>query len=619
MALAILHRILSAAKPGLIALLVAAPGFCLSQPSAGEPGGAGGDIVFAYEDTGTRTARLLQADRLAEALGSVFPGRRIVLKNIASAVFEETVKAQKIPFAITSASTAVTLMMRYGSVPLAVREFAPSDRVPSGGLLVARADRADDSLASLKDRRLALQADASFGLLQWLEGRLYDEKFAPDKFFKSILRTGNETPDVLDAVLTGKADVGLLQGCTLERLIEDGLLDPQALKPVAVLPQAGSCKASTRSYPLWVLSYASFADPGDVRRVAATAFSLPQDGGSRWGVRVDLSQVQALMRSLHYGPYAYLGQQSFRGMLSKYKNFFFAAAAVILLLILNSLRTEYLVRRRTAELEAALQEKKRLERDAKVSRERLSAMERTGMLSQMSSMFAHELKQPLASVTYAVEGIKLWLRRVRAAGIDTSLPEGALDSAQKEAQRAAAIVERVRGYAKAHLHELKPVDWTKTVRSAVEIVERHDSECAPIRIVPGEFFRAPARADAEARVLGEPLELELLTINLVRNASQAVFGREDALVTVSLGRGEPGKYVLRVADNGPALDDAAFERLSACGDSIKSEGLGIGLSICRGIADRHGAVLHFRRLPGRGICAEVTMDALPPAEEEKKE
>jgi len=38
-----------------------------------------------------------------------------------------------------------------------------------------------------------------------------------------------------------------------------------------------------------------------VRRVAAVAFSLPENDGWRWGLRVDLSSVRSLMEALHFG------------------------------------------------------------------------------------------------------------------------------------------------------------------------------------------------------------------------------------------------------------------------------------------------------------------------------
>lgn len=48
--------------------------------------------------------------------------------------------------------------------------------------------------------------------------------------------------------------------------------------------------------------------------------------------------------------------------------------------------------------------------------------------------------------------------------------------------------------------------------------------------------------------------------------------------------------------------------LKTLGDSVKPEGMGIGLSIVRGIADKHGAELEFIRLPKGGICSRVVID-----------
>ena len=77
--------------------------------------------------------------------------------------------------------------------------------------------------------------------------------------------------------------------------------------------------------------------------------------------------------------------------MKSHAEWFAALVAVFLFVLFHALRSRYLVRVKTQALRTALEEKERMENEARVSREQLSAIERAGMLSQMSSMFAQNL------------------------------------------------------------------------------------------------------------------------------------------------------------------------------------------------------------------------------------
>lgn len=64
--------------------------------------------------------------------------------------------------------------------------------------------------------------------------------------------------------------------------------------------------------------------------------------------------------------------------------------------------------------------------------------------------------------------------------------------------------------------------------------------------------------------------------------------------------------MLEIRDNGAAISDEDFKNLAHPISSDKLEGLGLGLSICRVIAERHAAKLLFRRLEPYGLCAALS-------------
>lgn len=155
----------------------------------------------------------------------------------------------------------------------------------------------------------------------------------------------------------------------------------------------------------------------------------------------------------------------------------------------------------------------------------------------------------------------------------------------------------------------------------------------------GEAHIRTQLPEAPATVTGDPLELELLIVNLIKNAWQAQSGGSLAaskkgvhpVIAVGiavapgmekgtekvLGR-RNGSVILTVSNPGPVLDDEAFARLNQIADSVKPEGLGMGLSIVRGICDSHAATLNFRRNPAGGVTARVVFAPADPDNSNKE-
>lgn len=83
-----------------------------------------------------------------------------------------------------------------------------------------------------------------------------------------------------------------------------------------------------------------------------------------------------------------------------------------MLLIIHTLRVDRLVERRTAELQASIAERDALEKANQANAQMLAQMERAGIVAQLSSMVAHELRQPLMSIMNFVGGLSLYMRKL---------------------------------------------------------------------------------------------------------------------------------------------------------------------------------------------------------------
>lgn len=111
---------------------------------------------------------------------------------------------------------------------------------------------------------------------------------------------------------------------------------------------------------------------------------------------------------------------------------------------------------------------------------------------------------------------------------------------------------------------------------------------------------------------GDPLEIELLLLNVMKNAAEAVQGLPDGAVLVKFRRetlpsplaenpspspAAPSAeaVIVEVEDNGPRLSDEAFERLTRVSQSVKDEGLGLGLGIVRSLVEARDCAQSGRR------------------------
>jgi two-component system sensor histidine kinase HydH len=213
---------------------------------------------------------------------------------------------------------------------------------------------------------------------------------------------------------------------------------------------------------------------------------------------------------------------------------------------------------------------------------RMRDNERLATLGQLSGFIGHELRNPLAVMETSLHLLK---RRLPAGD------EGALRHVQRlreQVSLSTGIISDLLELARDRPLERHPVpDLNDLIRSCMREVPQH----GPLDIA------VELPADLPAPKIDEK-QVRRLLVNLINNARQALEGRTDGRVVISAER-ELDKLLLIVEDNGAGIADEVRYRLFEPLATTRSKGLGLGLALCRRIAEKHGGDIRALN-PARG-------------------
>jgi len=245
-----------------------------------------------------------------------------------------------------------------------------------------------------------------------------------------------------------------------------------------------------------------------------------------------------------------------------------------------------------------LTEQQRAERRIQEMHSELVHFSRLSAVGTMASALAHELNQPLTAVANYLEAGRDLL--------DAPAPETrailreALSEAAVQAVRAGEIVRKLRSYVARGEVEVRPVQLAQVVEDAVALSkasrERGD---IPVTVEQAADIR---------RVMADPIQIQQVIINLIRNALEAMADRPEARIVIRVMQDEdPGLVSIEVCDNGPGLSAEMKETLFKPFATTKAQGMGLGLSICQTIVEAHGGTIRAIASSQGGTCFRFTL------------
>jgi len=519
------------------------------------------------------------SDKIANAEFEVIP---LPLSDL-----EQATSEKRLDYVFTNSGQYVVLEEKYGISRIATlkKPFGNGIRNVFGAVIFTKAGRGDiQSLEDLRGKTFAAVREKAFGGFQMAWREFKSNNIDPFRDFAELQFLGLPQDNIVFAVRDGKADAGTVRTDVLETMAGEGAIDLVNFRILNRQEIAEHTVAlSTRLYPEWPFAKMPHTPDELSEKVAIALLSMKADslemrtaGYFGWTVPLDYQPVHDLFKDLEIGLYA-KGKIDFRALLILHWEWVVFALIVLLMITLHGIRTEYLVQRRTRELEHEIQERKIAEDRARQHEAELAHVSRVSVIGEMTSGLAHELRQPLAAIRNYAEG---GIRRLERNSGDVSDMKDALSHINEQAGRAGQIISRVKGY----LQKSEPRREELDINHAVQESTKFFKPDALRNQVTVRLDLTPSLKP----IIGDLIEIEQLIINLARNAIEAmapVSGlRKIHIRTIEIPEG----VAVEVIDNGPGFDPDFSNEIWQPFATTKEGGLGLGLAICRSIVESHG-------------------------------
>jgi len=226
------------------------------------------------------------------------------------------------------------------------------------------------------------------------------------------------------------------------------------------------------------------------------------------------------------------------------------------------------------------------------ARSQLAHVSRITTLNALTASIAHEINQPLSGI---ITNSGTCLRMLNS---DSPNIEGARETVRRtlrDGNRAADVITRLRALFSKKEFTLEPVDLNEATR---EVITLSLGDLQRNRIVLHSEL-----AENLPLVMGDRIQLQQVTLNLLRNASEAMVSIEDRprQIIIRTQREGDDRVRLSVQDVGSGIDPQKLERLFEAFFTTKTGGMGIGLSVSHSIIERHHGRLWVEPNDGPGV------------------
>lgn len=229
----------------------------------------------------------------------------------------------------------------------------------------------------------------------------------------------------------------------------------------------------------------------------------------------------------------------------------------------------------------------------------LTQVAQANTMVEMASSLSHELNQPLTVIsTYN----QLCLQQLKSGQYDKDRLLANIQEAVAEAERAGAILHRIK-------------EMVKKRKLYLESIDVHQLIHATIKLLKYEMLNFPLNikldlASAPIALKVDKIQFQRVLLNLLRNSLEAMRDaqtNQPAITICTQTDNSKGKFIININDNGPGIPADIILKITEPYFTTKPYGMGMGLAICRTIIQAHGGQLCYAKSPLNGASLQIIL------------
>ncbi len=231
--------------------------------------------------------------------------------------------------------------------------------------------------------------------------------------------------------------------------------------------------------------------------------------------------------------------------------------------------------------------------DLKLAQEHLKRVDRMAMMDELISGIAHEVKNPLASLSGSIQ----LLQEDTDPG---SYEDKLMQIILRETDRLKDIVNDIRLFSKPSTKNAHEIPMAEAIEETVELFLNDPKWNQKIHLT--------MNLDSNIIVVIDPSHLNQILWNLLKNAAQSIPEKGEIKITLKLSKNN--RVYLTISDSGEGIDPDVFNQVFDPFYTTKPNGTGLGLSIIHRLIDTYNGMIDFESTPGKGTVFTILFNGV---------